>query len=62
MSDDEVIDTICDLATTGMWSVFDVTDLYKDKLPGRDIWELCKRMMGEGLVRIDSRGILNVYH
>lgn len=62
MSDDEVIDTICDLATTGMWSVFDVADLYKDKLSGHDIWELCKRMMADGLVRIDSRGMLNVYN
>ena len=62
MSDEQLMEAICDLATTGMWTVFDVVDLYKDKLPGRDIWEICKRMMADGLVRIDSRGLLGVYN
>ena len=62
MSDEQLMEAICDLATTGMWTVFDVVDLYKDKLPGRDVWEICKRMMADGLVRIDSRGLLDVYN
>ena len=62
MSDEQLMDVICDLATTGMWTVFDVADLYRDKLPGRDVWEICKRMMADGLVRIDSRGLLDVYN
>ena len=62
MHEDDVIAQVCDLATTGRWTVFDIIDLYKEKMTGNDTWELLKRMMSDGLVRIDSRGKISVYN
>ena len=62
MREAEVIDEICEIATTSQWSIYDVMDLYKIKAPELDTWGLLKRMLVDGLVRVDSQGVLSVYH
>ena len=62
MREAEVVDEICEIATTSQWSIYDVMDLYKIKAPELDTWDLLKRMLGDGLVRVDSQGVLSVYH
>lgn len=60
MSDEEVIVQICDLATTGEWTIYDIIDIYSVKKPEINIWELLQKILRSGQIRINARGIITV--
>ena len=60
VSDEEVIVQICDLATTGEWTIYDIIDIYSVKKPEINIWELLQKILRSGQIRINARGIITV--
>lgn len=58
MSDEAIIDQICDLATTGQWTIFDIIEFYAKKKRHLDAWSVLQEMLRSGHIRINAQGTI----